>query len=274
MGNGADDLMNKSEIISSGTSKKEVKPFHLFPSFDTHEEERLWRKQRLAAGFRIFAKYGYDEGTAGHITVRDPEFPDRLWVNPFGKDFQELCASDMICVNHQGEIVEGDRPLNAAAYAIHAQVHAARPEIVAAAHSHSMHGKTLAALHETIWPITQDACAFYQDCALLDDFTGVVLDIEEGKKIAATLGGKKAIILGNHGPLTVGTTVESAVWWFVTLDRSAQAQLLAMAAAAPRLIDPDSALITYNQLGNELAGWFQAQPMFDRIIKEQPDLLN
>lgn len=252
----------------------EIRPFHLFPSFDTVEDERQHRKQRLAAGFRLFAKFGYDEGTAGHITARDPEFPDRFWVNPFGLDFAALKASDLICIDEAGEIVVGDRPLNAAAFTIHAQIHQARPEVVAAAHSHSMHGKALASMHETIWPITQDSCAFYNDCALLDDFTGVVLDVEEGKRIAATLGDKKAIILANHGPLTVGTSVESAVWWFITLDRSAHAQLLAMAAGGPKRIDDENAAITYNQIGNELAGWFQALPMFDRIIKEQPDLLD
>lgn len=252
----------------------EIRPFHLFPSFDNVEDERQFRKQRLAAAFRLFAKFGYDEGTAGHITARDPEFPDRFWVNPFGLDFSMIKASDLLCVDHTGEIVVGDRPLNAAAFAIHSQVHAARPEAVAAAHSHSMHGKALAAMHETIWPITQDACAFYNDCALLDDFTGVVLDIEEGKRIAATLGDKKAIILANHGPLTVGTSIESAVWWFITLDRSAQAQLITMAAGGPKRIDDDNAAVTYNQIGNELAGWFQAQPMFDRIVREQPDLLD
>ena len=80
----------------------------------------------------------------------------------------------------------------------------------------------------------------------------------------------KAIILANHGPLTVGTTVESTVWWFITLDRSANAQLIAMAAGGPKRIDDENAAITYNQIGNELAGWFQAQPMFDRLFASSP----
>mgnify|MGYP000918842429 FL=1 len=112
----------------------EIRPFHLFPTFETVEDERLYRKQRLAAGFRLFAKFGYDEGTAGHITVRDPEFPDRFWVNPFGLDFSMLKASDLICVDHTGEIVVGDRPLNAAASAIHSQVQAAPPAAMDDAH--------------------------------------------------------------------------------------------------------------------------------------------
>src|SRR3712207_1266495 len=90
-------------------------------------------------------------------------------------------------------------------------------------------------------PITQDACAFYNDQGLFDDYTGVVLDVEEGKRIAHALGDHKAVILRNHGLLTVGQTVDAAVWWFVTMERSSQAQLLAKAAGTPVLIDADQA---------------------------------
>ena len=75
------------------------------PTFDSPEEERLHRKQRLAAGFRLFGKFGFDEGVAGHITARDPEFPDRFWVNPFGMNFKHIRVSDLICVDHTGEVV-------------------------------------------------------------------------------------------------------------------------------------------------------------------------
>ena len=204
--------------------------FPSMPTFDSPEEERQHRKVRLAAGFRLFSKAGFDEGVAGHITARDPEHTDTFWVNPFGLHFSLVKASDLIRVDHNGEVVEGSWPVNRAAFAIHAQVHQARPDAVAAAHSHSVHGKALSALGTTLAPITQDVCAFYDDHALFDDFTGVVLDVEEAKRIAHTLGGNKAVILRNHGLLTVGETVDSAVWWFMTMERSCQAQLLAMAA--------------------------------------------
>ena len=151
-------------------------------------------------------------------------------------------------------------------------MHQARPDAVAAAHSHSLYGKSLAALGIPMRPITQDACAFYRDHATFDDFTGVVLDTEEGKRIAHALGDNKAVILRNHGLLTVGTTVDAAVWWFMTMERSAQAQLVAMAAGDPIDIDDESAQVTYDVVGSEAAGWFQFQPLFDRIVREQPDL--
>ena len=249
--------------------------FHLpqFPQFATAEEERRYRKQRLAAAFRLFAAYGFDEGVAGHITARDPERHDHFWVNPFGMHFGQIRASDLILVNSKGEVVEGKYPVNAAAFAIHSRVHAARPDVVAAAHSHSVYGRSWSTLGRLLDPITQDACAFYEDHGLFADFTGVVYETSEGERIAQALGSYKAVILRNHGLLTVGQTLDEAVWWFITMDRSCQAQLLAEAAGTPVKIDPAHARATREMIGNHQAGWFQFQPLWARITREQPDLL-
>src|SRR3954469_19850031 len=176
------------------------------PSFDSLEEERLHRKQRLAASFRLFGKFGFDEGIAGHIAVRDPEHLDRFWVNPFGMNFKHIRVSDLICVDHTGAVVEGNALVNRAAFAIHSRLHAARPDVIAAAHSHSLHGKAFSTLGKLLDPITQDSCAFFEDHNLFNDYTGVVLDTSEGDRIAEALGGRKALILRNHGLLTVGAT--------------------------------------------------------------------
>jgi ribulose-5-phosphate 4-epimerase/fuculose-1-phosphate aldolase len=243
------------------------------PKFDSVTEERLHRKQRLAASFRLFGKFGFDEGVAGHITVRDPEHLDRFWVNPFGMNFKHIRVSDLICVDHTGEVVEGDAMVNRAAFAIHSQVHAARPDVVAAAHSHSIHGKAWSSLGRLLDPITQDACAFFEDHALFDDFTGVVLELEEGKRISEALGDNKAVILRNHGLLTVGHSVDAAVWSFITMERSCQAQLLAEAAGTPVLIAADMARKTYATVGSPLACYHAFQPLYAMITREQPDLL-
>ncbi|GAC1307256.1 MAG: class II aldolase/adducin family protein [Acidimicrobiales bacterium] len=242
------------------------------PTFENVEDERRHRKERLAGGFRLFSKMGFDEGVAGHITARDPELEDHFWVNPFGMHFSQIRVSDLILVNHHGEVVEGDRAVNQAAFAIHSQVHASRPDVVAAAHAHSVYGKAWSSLRRPLDPITQDACAFYGDHAVFEDYTGVVLDTEEGKRIAHALGDNKAAILSNHGNLTVGHSVDEAVWWFITMERNCQAQLLAESVGTPVHIDPEMAALTQTQVGNHLAGWFSFQPLWDRISKEQPDL--
>jgi ribulose-5-phosphate 4-epimerase/fuculose-1-phosphate aldolase len=242
------------------------------PVFATVEEERLHRKQRLAAAFRLFARYQFDEGVAGHITARDPEFTDMFWVNPLGQNFGHIRVSDLVLVDHEGRVVHGRSRINAAAFAIHSALHAARPDVVAAAHSHSLYGKAFSTLGRLLDPITQDACSFYGQHALFDDYTGVVLDPAEGRRIAAALGGGHLVILRNHGLLSAGTSVDAAAWWFIAADRSAHAQLLAEAAGKPILID--EAVATRIGQSAHSFGWNMFQPLWDDIVRQQPDLLD
>lgn len=244
------------------------------PVFATSAEERLHRKQRLAASFRIFSKFGFDEGVAGHITARDPEFTDTFWVNPFGVHFSQVKVSSLIRVDHKGQVVEGNHIVNAAAFAIHSRVHAARPDVIAAAHSHGLYGKSWSTLGRKLDPITQDACAFYNDHALFGDFTGVVLELDEGTRIAKALGKNKGAILQNHGLLTVGGSVDEAVWWYVSMERCCHSQLLAESVGKPTVIPDAVAALTCNVIGTQQAGWFQFQTLYARILKEQPDFLD
>ena len=241
---------------------------------ESTDDIRQDRKNKLAAALRLFGKFGFDEGVAGHITVRDPGLTDHFWVNPMGKSFKQMTVSDLLLVSHDGSVVEGSGLLNGAAFTIHSQIHMANPAITAAAHSHSVYGKAFSALGKLLDPLTQDSCAFYEDHVLFDDFSGVVLDNTEGERIAAALGDSKAAILQNHGLLTVGDSIDAAAWWYITMERSCQAQLLAEAAGKPKLIEHDVALHTRETVGSALAGWFSFQPLYDVITQEQPDLLD
>jgi ribulose-5-phosphate 4-epimerase/fuculose-1-phosphate aldolase len=208
------------------------------------------------------------------LTARDPEHSDQFWVNPFEMNFSQIKVSDLILVDHEGNVVQGSQPVNRAAFCIHSQVHRARPDVVAAAHAHSLHGKAFSSLGVMLDPITQDACAFFEDHSRYDDYRGVVNDLEEGRRIGVALGSCKAVILANHGLLTVGGSVAEAAWWFVTMERSCQAQLLAMAAGTPRLIDAETALATRGLVGIPLAGQFQFRPLWDHIVVTDPDLFD
>ncbi|TGO50237.1 hypothetical protein BCON_0188g00200 [Botryotinia convoluta] len=228
--------------------------------------EREYQKGRLALAFRIFAKLGYDEGVAGHITLRDPVEPTSFWVNPFGVAWPLLRASDLILVNKDGDVVDG-------AYMIHHAVHTARPEINAVAHSHTIYGRAFCSLGRPLETITQDACSFHNDLALYSSFRGIVLASEEGHAIASALGNKKAALLQNHGLLTCGETIESAVFWFMSLEKCCHAQLLADAAAGGRggetiKIQEEDAAYTYKTVGTEMAGYFSAKPAFDMMEHE------
>ena len=248
---------------------------NLPPEFQNVEDERLHRKQKLAGALRIFGRVGFGEGVAGHITVRDPEFTDHFWVNPFGMSFRHIRVSDLILVNHHGDVVYGTQPVNRAAFVIHAAIHAARPEVIAAAHSHSMHGKAFSSLGIPLDPITQDSCIFYGDHAVITAQGGaVVFEIEAGQELAQHFPTGKAAIHQNHGLITVGQSVDEAVFWFLSMDRSCQAQLMAMAAGTPKLIPHEMAQYTATQTGYPLAGWFSFQPLWQEICRTDPDLFD
>ena len=152
----------------------------------TIEEERLERKQKLAGALRIFGRLGFGEGVAGHITVRDPEYPDHFWVNPFARSFRLMRVSDLILVNHDGDVVYGNNPVNRAAFCIHAAIHQARPDVISAAHAHTVYGKAWASLGRKLDPITQDSCYFYDDHVVIAEQGGaVVFEPEAGREIAS-----------------------------------------------------------------------------------------
>jgi ribulose-5-phosphate 4-epimerase/fuculose-1-phosphate aldolase len=247
--------------------------FPRVPSFESPADERRHRKERLAGAFRVFAKLGFEEGVAGHITARDPVEQETFWVNPFAVPFAHIRTSDLVRVDPEGRVVEGGYRVNRAAFAIHSQIHQARPDVIAAAHTHSPHGRALSALGEHLEPITQDACAFFGDHALFDDYTGIVTDTQEGKRIAHALGSNKAVILRNHGLLTVGHSVDAAAFWFIAMERSCMVQLLAKAAGTVVQIGQDQAAQTQKDIGFEHFGWLSFQPLWAKIVREQPDLL-
>ncbi|MFB6513336.1 class II aldolase/adducin family protein [Streptomyces virginiae] len=258
---------------SAFVPRQEDLELSLPPVFDDPDQEREHRKQRLAGACRIFGRFGFSEGVAGHITVRDPEYPNMFWVNPFGMSFRHIRVSDLLLVDHEGQVRHGRRPVNRAGFVIHSAIHAARPDVVAAAHAHAVHGKAFSSLGRLLDPITQDACALYERHTVHRDGAGaVVVDEEAGRQLAAGLGPHRAVIHQNHGIFTVGESVEEAAWWFISMERSAQAQLLAQAAGTPLLIDPEAARHTRDQTGFPLAGWFSFQPLWDEIVRTDPDL--
>jgi len=245
------------------------------PTFDSVEDDRLHRKTRLAGALRLFGRFGFSEGVAGHITVRDPEFPDHFWVNPFGMSFRHIRQSDLILVNHEGEVVYGDHAVNRAAFVIHSAIHQARPDIDAAAHAHSPYGKSFSSLGIPLAPITQDACIFYEDHTVIAEQGGaVVFDVDAGKELASKFPSGKAAIHRNHGLFTVGQTVDEAAFWFISMERSCQAQLLAMAAGDPIEINHEYATYTREHTAFPWAGWFSFQPLWDEISRTEPDLFD
>ncbi|KAK4702739.1 hypothetical protein P7C70_g3480, partial [Phenoliferia sp. Uapishka_3] len=281
----AADVKEKSGFDFAGAS--ELGALTQPPTFSSVQEEREYIKVRLCAAIRIFAQMGMDHH------VRDPENRHNFWVNPFGLAFRLMTVEDLILVNYEGKVIAGGKPgrrivnlagfrvssskqlrgasqmanvlANSAILKIHSAIHRARPEVQAICHSHSVYGKAFSTLGKPLAITTQDSCAFYNDIALLRDFGGVVINEGESNTIADTLQKKKAIILQNHGILTVGTTIDSAVAWFILLETQCQVQLLSDAAGKTVEIDEPQAVFTAKELATERAGYLSASPYFQVI---------
>ena len=251
--------------------------FPALPQFDTFAEERLHRKRRLVAACRAFAAHQLDYGFAGHLTVRDPEFPHLYWTNPMAVHFSQVRLSNLILADHAGQVVEGTYALNRAGFVLHAAVHEAHPDIVAMCHAHSVYGTAFAALGRPLDPITQDAAAFFEDHVVIGDEAGAVA-VEEraGLSVADHFKGVRAAIHQNHGLLTVSRhSIEAAAFWFIALERCCQQQLLVMASGAePKMVPPHSSRYSREHVGSEYIGWLHFQPIYEQLAQTSPDMFD
>lgn len=252
------------------------------PTFDDVEAERRYRKERLAAGFRILARRGLTTGIAGHITVRDPELSDHFWVNPLSMPFSKVSVSDLLLVDHDGNVVEGHDIVNAAAFAIHSEIHKANPGLDAACHSHAPWGRPWSATGRLIEPTSQDACSFYGSQELVGDFAGVVVDTETGAALGGAFAderesaaGVTVVVHANHGHISAGETVDEAVFWFVLYEQMCESQMRLEATGRPyHVLNHEVARNTNEQTGSHYAGWLGFQGMYHEIVADQPDLLD
>jgi ribulose-5-phosphate 4-epimerase/fuculose-1-phosphate aldolase len=243
------------------------------PVFDDVADERRHRLERLAGVCRIFGRLGFSEGLLGHITVRDPEHHDLLWVNPLGMSFRQIRVSDLIQVDHDGNVVSGQGAVNPVGLLLHAALHDARPEVVAVCHAHSQHGKAWSTLGRVLDPITQDSAVFFGQQALIRE-PRVALDRASADQFAAALGTHLVAIQVGHGVFTTGQSVDEAAWWFVAMERACQVQLMAEAAGTPEIWPDNMAGALAMAQGNAQFGWLSFQPMWDDVVVSDPDLFD
>ena len=207
---------------------------------DTPEARKL--KVKLAAGYRLLAKYGLDQGIAGHVSARVPGAPDYFWVNPFGLQFSQVTADKLALVSHHGELIGGWPLVNYAAFCIHGAIHQARPEVDCAVHTHSPAGSAFSALNTLLEPLDQVSCSFFEDHAVYSEYDGVVADLNQTRGMIEAMGDKRALILANHGLVTCAKTIEQAIIDMIDFDRSCDINLRAMSTGRKlQLVPPEAA---------------------------------
>ncbi|MGI4813802.1 MAG: class II aldolase/adducin family protein [Janthinobacterium lividum] len=237
------------------------------PVFETQAEERRYRKHRLAATLRLFSKYGFQEGVMGHVSVRDPEHTDHYWTNPYATDFGSITPDDLVLYNFKGEIVEGkNRFIHVGGTLIHIPILETRPDVISVAHTHAVHGRAWSTLGRLLDPISAESAQFYGRHEIYDTYRH-----GEGYSLARAIGKNRALLLKNHGVVTVGQSVDEAAYLFIAFERAAQAQLLAEAIGKPESIDAVHASAIAERATAQFA-WLNFQPLLQGIVRENLDL--
>ena len=205
------------------------------------QQERSIRTE-LAAAYRLVDFFGWCELIYGHLTAHVPGPEPHFLINPYGLNYDEVTATNLIKIDINGKMVEpSSYAVNEAGFVIHSAVHMMSKENNREVmHTHSRSGMAIAALEEGLLPISMGATAFFEDIAY-HDYEGPSLYLEERERLQESLGDKKVLILRNHGLLTVGRTVAEAFIRLYRLESACQVQLDAGAAGSLRVLNQDLA---------------------------------
>jgi ribulose-5-phosphate 4-epimerase/fuculose-1-phosphate aldolase len=229
-------------------------------------------KYKLAAAYRIMVTENLDEGgISGHISMRVPGYTDRFWVNPFGKLAEEVTPENLVMVDHAGNVIEGDYPVNVAGFCIHEAIHRMHPEVKCAVHTHSPYGTLFSATGRKIEPLDQNCCMFFENHAIYDRYEGPVNDEDDAQRIAEAINGVDTVILKNHGTITCGTDIESAVMRMVAVERAYRLNILSTNLKNLALVDDETAAMTREWIGNGIGLSIEFNALLRKVERIYPD---
>jgi ribulose-5-phosphate 4-epimerase/fuculose-1-phosphate aldolase len=225
----------------------------------------------LAAAYRLIARFGMDDIIHTHISARLPDAPDLLLINRYGDLFSEVTPESLAVIDHDGRQARGGQvPVNTAGIVIHTAVHSARPDAVCVMHTHTQAGVAVSCMEEGLLPLNQTALLFYGQVGY-HEFEGIALDREEQERLVADLGANRAMILRNHGLLTVGRSVGEAFSLMYNLEQACRIQLAALATGrAIRLPSPEVCARTARQYEADPDGAAELEWLALRRLADMP----
>ena len=202
-------------------------------------EEEWALRVDLAAAYRLVAYYGWDDLIFTHLSARVPGPDHHFLINPYTHMFDEITGSSLVKIDVEGNrVMDARQPVNKAGFVIHSAVHMGRDDAHAVLHLHTPHGQAVSAMAEGLLPHTQTAMIAMHDVAY-HDFEGIATELDERERLVADLGTKNAMILRNHGTLTVGESVPQAFLRMYYLERACEAQVLMLSAGRAGLHEPN-----------------------------------
>ena len=231
--------MGRVDAINQGMAELSPLASVDIPSLEGQISAEEWKiRVDLAAAYRLVAHHGWDDLIFTHLSARVPGPDHHFLLNPYNLMFEEVTASSLVKVDLNGHPVEPSPFItNPAGFVIHSAIHMARADAQAVMHLHTPHGQAVSAYSEGLLPLTQTAMLIRDEIAY-HDYEGVAVDLGERERLVADLGDKGAMLLRNHGTLTVGETVGEAFVKLYFLERACQAQILALSAGEGNLNNP------------------------------------
>src|SRR3954467_15185429 len=210
-------------------------------------KEEWETRVNLAACYRLMHEFGMTEMIANHISARVPGTEDQFLINAYGMLYEEMTASSMIKIDIDGNIIFNatEYGINKAGYVIHSAVHAARHDVDCVIHTHTLAGMAVSAMKTGLLPLAQTAMRF-GDIAY-HDYEGPALDLDERARLVDDLGNREAMILRNHGLLTVGPSIPECFNNMYRLERACQLQVMALSCNTELQLPPDEVV----RYGNE-----------------------
>jgi ribulose-5-phosphate 4-epimerase/fuculose-1-phosphate aldolase len=209
-------------------------------------------RRDLAASYRLAAMLGWEDTIYTHFSARLPGSGEaRFLINPFGLMFDEIRASDLIVVDVNGKIVEGNSDYNLAGFTIHSAVHMAREDAHCVLHTHTLPGMAVAACDDGLLAMNQISAEFYNRLGY-HEYEGVAFNLEERSRIQASLGDSIALVLRHHGLLSVGESVADAFQIMYYLNKACEIQLATAQLSGLSKVSPMS-----GQLAEHVAGQFK-----------------
>jgi ribulose-5-phosphate 4-epimerase/fuculose-1-phosphate aldolase len=249
----------------------------IHPSVRARVSAEEWRlRQELAAAYRAFAAWGWDDLIFTHLSVRVPGPEHHFLLNPYDLGFDEITASSLVKVDTDGHpVMETAHPTNPAGFVIHSAIHLAREDAHCVMHLHTIAGQAVTAQDGGLKPTCQTAMIAMAGGVAYHDYEGIATDLDERERLVADLGDKSVMLLRNHGTLTVGETIADAFMRMYFLERACQIQIAAGAELHTPPQGTAEKAAAQAQFGMTTVGRMLAWPMvYRKMTRAYPDLLD
>jgi len=195
--------------------------------------ERL--REQLADAGRILEREGQGDNIWGHVTARDPGDPERILMKPATIGLEEIVPDQLITVDMSGKKIDGALPRHIEVF-IHTEIMRVRPDVNAVIHTHPLNAVVFSSLGKPLQPVGHSGALFFEDLPVFSETTDLIVTPELGRAVAQTLGASKAMLLQNHGIVSVGKTLEEAIFFATHLELACQMQLMAESAGGARAL--------------------------------------